>query len=216
MTNLQITDAKGLKYLLSIGYWRLYRSVRIIRLLHVVGVTDWTGDTRGQDNLQMHKSLPVMHNKRPKGHITCTWEQVPPFWRSFLFTDSLCQFIHRSVGHDWCKLTRTYKSFLICDDKITENDRCVIKIFGIHCTDRPEKHKLAGGCWDLASCQVSLNSVKRFQKRNWKCLSEIKGKGGHLVSAISPKNTNLVEDIEILLPVCVKFCWILFSGFGEV
>ena len=32
---------------------------------------------------------------------------------------------------------------------------------------------------------------------------------------IGPKNTNLVEDVEILLPV--KFGWILFSGFrGEV
>ena len=32
---------------------------------------------------------------------------------------------------------------------------------------------------------------------------------------IGPKNTNLAEDIEILLPV--KFCWILFSDFkGEV
>ena len=29
-------------------------------------------------------------------------------------------------------------------------------------TDRPEKHKLDRGHWDLASCQVSLNSVQRF------------------------------------------------------
>ena len=29
----------------------------------------------------------------------------------------------------------------------------------------------------------------------------IRGQGGHLVFPISPKNTNLVEDIEILLPV---------------
>ena len=43
----------------------------------------------------------------------------------------------------------------------------------------------------------------------------IKGQGGHLVFPISPKNTKLVEDIEILLPV--KFRWIPFSGFrGEV
>ena len=43
----------------------------------------------------------------------------------------------------------------------------------------------------------------------------IRGQGGHLVFPISPKNTNLVKDIEILLPV--KFHWILFSGFrGEV
>ena len=43
----------------------------------------------------------------------------------------------------------------------------------------------------------------------------IRGQGGHLVFFISPKNTNLVEDIDILLPV--KFRWIAFSGFrGEV
>ena len=26
-----------------------------------------------------------------------------------------------------------YEGFPICDDRITENDRCVIKIIGIHC-----------------------------------------------------------------------------------
>ena len=39
-------------------------------------------------------------------------------------------------------------------------------------SDRPEKHKLGRGCWDLASCQVSLNSVQRFQRRIRKCLSQ--------------------------------------------
>ena len=124
------------------------------------------------------------------------------------------------------------------------------------------KNKLGRGRWDLASCQVSLNSVQRFQRRSRKCLSQsearaaiffrtarktqtwwktlrscflssfvefrsavseekskmsqlIRGQGGCLVFPISPKNTNLVEDIEILLPV--KFRWIPFSGFrGEV
>ena len=43
----------------------------------------------------------------------------------------------------------------------------------------------------------------------------IRGQGGHLVFPIGPKNTNLVEDVEILLPI--KFCWIPFNGFrGEV
>ena len=43
----------------------------------------------------------------------------------------------------------------------------------------------------------------------------IRGRGGHLVFPIGPKNTNLVEDVEILLPV--KFRWIPFIGFrGEV
>ena len=41
----------------------------------------------------------------------------------------------------------------------------------------------------------------------------IRGQGGHLVFPIGPKNTNLVEDVEILLPI--KFCCISFSGFRE-
>ena len=36
----------------------------------------------------------------------------------------------------------------------------------------PKKHKLGRGRWDLASSQVSLNSVQRFQKRSRKCLSQ--------------------------------------------
>ena len=43
----------------------------------------------------------------------------------------------------------------------------------------------------------------------------IRGQGGHLVISIFPKNTNLVEEFEVLLTV--KFCSILFSAFrGEV
>ena len=39
-------------------------------------------------------------------------------------------------------------------------------------SERPEKHKLGRRHWDLASCQVSLNSVHRFQRRRRKCLSQ--------------------------------------------
>ena len=38
-------------------------------------------------------------------------------------------------------------------------------------SDRPEKHKLGRGLRNLASCQISLNSVQRFQ-RIQKCLSQ--------------------------------------------
>ena len=41
----------------------------------------------------------------------------------------------------------------------------------------------------------------------------IRGQGGHLVFPIDPKNTNLVKDVEILLPV--KFPWILFIDFRK-
>ena len=37
---------------------------------------------------------------------------------------------------------------------------------------KPEKHKLGRGRWELAFCQVSLNSVWRFQRRRRKCLSQ--------------------------------------------
>ena len=43
----------------------------------------------------------------------------------------------------------------------------------------------------------------------------IRSQGGHLIFPIGQKNTNLVEDVEILL--LVKFRYIPFSGFrGEV
>ena len=39
-------------------------------------------------------------------------------------------------------------------------------------SNRPKKHKLGRGRWDLASCQVSLNFVQRFQRRSRKCESK--------------------------------------------
>ena len=70
----------------------------------------------------------------------------------------------------------------------------------------------------LRSCFLSsfieLRSVVSEEKL--KMSQPIRGNGGHLVFfSIRPKITNLVEDIEILLPV--KYRWILFSGFrGKV
>ena len=79
--------------------------------------------------------------------------------------------------------------------------------------DRSEKHKLGRGRWDLASCQVSWNSVQRFQRRSRKCLSQSETRLAILFFPIGPKNTYLVEDFEILLPV--KFRWIPLNGFRE-
>ena len=77
---------------------------------------------------------------------------------------------------------------------------------------RPKKHKLGRGRWDLASYQVSLNSVQRFQRRSRKCLRQSEARADILFFSDRPKrNTNLVEGVEILLPV--KFHWIWFSGF---
>ena len=75
-----------------------------------------------------------------------------------------------------------------------------------------QKYKLGRGHWDLASWQVSLNSVQRFQRsRN---VSANQRPGRPSCFSDRPKNTNLVEDVEILLSI--KFRWILFSSFREV
>ena len=66
--------------------------------------------------------------------------------------------------------------------------------------------------WDLASCQVSLNSFQRFQKEV-KNVSANQPPGRPSCFCDRPKNTNLVEDFKILLPV--KLHWILFSSFRE-
>ena len=82
-------------------------------------------------------------------------------------------------------------------------------------SDQPEKHKIGRGRWDLAAYQVSLNSVQWFQRRSRKCLSQSEARAAILFFPIGPKNTNLVEGVEILLPV--KFRWIPLSGLrGEV
>ena len=86
-------------------------------------------------------------------------------------------------------------------------------------SDRPEKHKHGRGR-TLRSC--FLSSVAEFcsaiLEEKSKMSLPIKGRSGHLVFPIGsnlPKNTNLVDDVAILL--LAKFCWIPFSCFrGEV
>ena len=69
----------------------------------------------------------------------------------------------------------------------------------------------------LKSC--FLSSFIKFHsvvsKEKSKMSQPISGQGGHLDFPIGPKNTNLVEDVEILLPV--MFHWIPFGSFrGEI
>ena len=74
-----------------------------------------------------------------------------------------------------------------------------------------EQCKLRRRRGDLASCQVSLNSVQGFQ-RSRKCLSQSETRAA-VVFQIGPKNTNLVEYVKILLPV--KYWCIPFSDSEE-
>ena len=54
-------------------------------------------------------------------------------------------------------------------------------------SDWPKKHKLGRGLWDLASCQVSLNSIQWLQKRSRKCLSQSEARAAILFFRSAPK-----------------------------
>ena len=67
----------------------------------------------------------------------------------------------------------------------------------------------------LRSCFLSsfVEFCSAVSEKKSKMSRPIRGQGGHLVFPIGPKNTNLAEDVAVLLPV--KFRWIPFSGFRE-
>ena len=105
----------------------------------------------------------------------------------------------------------SFRSFIGDVEKVSANQRprrqsCF--------PNQPKKYKLGRGRWDLASYQVSLNRSAVSEEKS-KMSQPIRGQGGYLVFPIGRKNTNLVEDVEILLPI--KFRWIPLSSFiGEV
>ena len=90
-------------------------------------------------------------------------------------------------------------------------DRSARAVIFIYSSDW--KTQLGRRCWDLASCQISLNPVQQFQRRSQKCLSQSWAMAAIFFLPIGPKNTVLVKDVEILLPV--KLRRILFSSFRE-
>ena len=47
-----------------------------------------------------------------------------------------------------------------------------------------KKRKLGGGCWDLASCQLQLNSVQWFQRKS-RIISANERPGGHFLFCFS-------------------------------
>ena len=63
-----------------------------------------------------------------------------------------------------------------------------------------KKRKLGSRRRDLPSCQVLLNSVQWFQRRIRKCFSQSEARVA-IFFRIGMKNTNLVEDFDILLPI---------------
>ena len=114
----------------------------------------------------------------PKGHISCTWVQCATFFKesaraAILFfrlakksTNSVKDVeILLPVKFRWIP----FSSFRKGVENVSANQRsgqpsCF--------SDRPEKHKLGSGRYDLSSCQALLNSFQWFQRRSRKCLSQ--------------------------------------------
>ena len=63
-----------------------------------------------------------------------------------------------------------------------------------------QKDKLGRGRWDLASCQIHWIPLSDCRGWSRKCLSQSVARAVIFFS-IGPKNSNLVEGAEILLPV---------------
>ena len=64
-------------------------------------------------------------------------------------------------------------------------------------SDWPGKHKLGRGRWDLASCQVSLKSVQRFQRRSRKCLSQSEARAAILFFRSARKTQTWQRTLSI-------------------
>ena len=90
-------------------------------------------------------------------------------------------------------------------------DRSARTVIFIYSSDW--KTQLGRRCWDLASCQISLNLIRQFQRRSQKCLSQLWAMATIFFFYRSARKTDLVMDVEILFPV--KFRRILFSGFRK-
>ena len=149
----------------------------------------WRSSSNSNPTRRGHKNYyrnSMLITRSPKGHITCTW---------VLWDLASCQVSLNSI--------KRFKSIF---KNISANQRsgwpsCF--------SDRPDKHKLGRGHWDFGSCLTLLNFAHRFHRRTGKWISQSEA-GGHLVSPIGSKHTNLVEDVKILRPL--KFRLILLNS----
>ena len=82
--------------------------------------------------------------------------------------------------------------------------------------DQPKKHKLGKGRWELAFCQVSLNSVQWFHRRSQKCLSQSEDRAAILFFSDQPQKHKpgrgcwVLASCQVLLNSIQRFqrkCW---------
>ena len=122
----------------------------------------------------------ITKTRGPKGHILCTWvqcatflthrpsAQVSPFWlliglKNTNYVEDFQILLYAKFR--WI----LFSGFIGEVENVSANQR---PGWASCFSDRPKKHKLGRGRWDLASCQVSLNSYQQFQRRTRKCLNQ--------------------------------------------
>ena len=72
------------------------------------------------------------------------------------------------------------------------------------------KHEHGRGRWDLSSCQISMNSVQRFQKRSRICLSQSETRSAIVYFGSARKTQTWQRTlISCLLSIFVEFRWCL-------
>ena len=151
-----------------------------ISILTITWMFRWTREYLTWDHIDIISRSDIFdqkYNKRPKGpHI--------------VHLSKMCHLFEESAKVDICLLISPKNTNLVEDFEILLAVKfCWIlfsgyrgKVENVSANQKPgrpscfsgwtEKQKLGRGRWDLASCQVSLNSVQRFQRRSRKCLSQ--------------------------------------------
>ena len=160
----------------------------------------------------------VLKTRGPKGRISCTWLQSATFLtdrpgQQFLFT-------HQTEKH---KLRRRLCDLSSCQVLLNSLQRfqrrsrkCLRKSEARAAILFFRSARKTQTWWrTLRSC--FLSSFVEFRsavlEEKSKMSQPIRGRGGHHVFPIGPKSINLVEEVNILLPI--KFRWNLFSGSRE-
>ena len=172
----------------------------------------------------MHKKFDLAMEPKtrgPKGHISCTWVQCATFLtdRPFLFTQFspkntnlvedveillTVRFVEfRSavpVKFRWILFSgfRGEVKYVSANQKLGRPSSF---------SDQPEKHKFGRGHWDLASCQVLLNSVQQIQRRSRKCLSRSEARAAILFFRSARKTQTWERTLRsCFLSSFVEFC----------
>ena len=129
----------------------------------------------------------------PKGHISCTWVQCATFCVGIGQGGHFCLLIgpkNKNSEEDVEILLPVKFRWILFSgfrgevENVSANQRSGRPSY---LSDRPEKHTLRRGRWDLASCQVSLNSVQRFQRGIRKCLSQSEARAAILFFRLARK-----------------------------